>query len=108
MANSTGHARFVGSAHGVVHQGCDVVQWPGEARLYHLVPPLRGYTTVVASTLPNAVHVAARGGVERGIETFLWGVRGEDLQVDFDIELPGSGWGNTLVDALAEAGYVPV
>ena len=63
-------------------------------------------STVVASTLERAPRIAASGGAEYGVETFLWGVTGEDLQRGFDAdELPGSGWGNTLADALAEAGY---
>ncbi len=103
----TAQARLVGSAVGMVHDGEHVVEWQGEANLYHLDPPLRGFTVVVASTLPSAPRVAAAGGIERGVETFLLGVVGEDLQLDSD-ELPGSGWGNTLVDAFAEAGYTLV
>ncbi|MBJ7321366.1 MAG: hypothetical protein JHC70_03375 [Rhodococcus sp.] len=103
----TAQARFVGSAVGVVRDGECVVEWQGEANLYHLDPPLRGFTVVVASTLASAPRVAAAGGIERGVETFLLGVVGEDLQLDSD-ELPGSGWGNTLADAFAEAGYTLV
>lgn len=103
---NTGIARMVGSAHGVVHEGDRVVTWFGQADLYHLDPPLCGYTVVVASTLPTAPPIAARGREERGVETFLFGVTGEDLQCDrAEGELPGSGWGNTVGDALAEAGY---
>jgi hypothetical protein len=106
MNDTLGSARFVGSAVGVVHDGPQVVEWLGEAGLYVLDPPLRGYRTIVASTLARAPRIAAAGGVEYGVETFLWGVTGEDLQRGSDAdELPGSGWGNTLADALAEAGY---
>ena len=106
MNDIMGSARFVGSAAGVVHDGQQVVEWFGDAGLYVLDPPLRGYRTVVASTLERAPRIAASGGAEYGVETFLWGVTGEDLQRGFDAdELPGSGWGNTLADALAEAGY---
>lgn len=36
----------------------------------------------------------------------LLGVTGEDMQCDpYQEELPGSGWGNTASEALAEAGY---
>lgn len=102
-------ARLVGSAAGVVHDGAQVVEWFGEADLYVLDPPLRGYRTIVASTLAHAPRVAASGGAEYGVETFLWGVTGEDLQRGWDAdELPGSGWGNTVVDALADAGYALV
>ncbi|SUA31663.1 Uncharacterised protein [Mycolicibacterium fortuitum] len=103
---NTGIARLAGSAVGVVHEGDSIVTWFGQADLYVLDPPLRGYTVVVASTLPNAPRVSARGGQERGVETFLLGVTGEDMQCDpYQEELPGSGWGNTASEALAEAGY---
>lgn len=106
MNDTMGSARFVGPAAGVVHDGQQVVEWFGDAGLYVLDPPLRGYRTVVASTLERAPRIAASGGAEYGVETFLWGVTGEDFQRGFDAdELPGSGWGNTLADALAEAGY---
>lgn len=107
--NTLGSARFVGPAAGLVHDGRQVVEWFGEAGLYVLDPPLHGYRTIVASTLDHAPRIAARGGAEYGVETFLWGVTGEDLQRGEEAdELPGSGWGNTLADALAEAGYALV
>lgn len=106
MSDTRGSARFVGPAAGVVHDGHRVVEWFGDAGLYVLDPPLRGYGTVVASALDRAPRIAATGGPEYGVETFLWGVTGGDLHRGFDAEeLPGSGWGNTLADALAEAGY---
>ncbi len=68
---------------------------------------LCGYIVVVASTLSDAPRVTARGGAaERGVETFLYGLRKEDLQIDPEWdELPGSGWGKTVADAFSEAGY---
>jgi hypothetical protein len=106
---TTAQARFIGSAEGVVHEGNQVIEWFGDANLYQLDPPLRGYTVVVASTMPDAPRLSAAGRTERGVETFLWGVLGEDLQRDPDAEeLPGSGWGNTLADAFDEAGYTLV
>jgi hypothetical protein len=102
-------ARFVGSGIGMVHDGDDVAVWFGDADLYHLNPPLRGYTVVVVSTIADAPRVRARGGVERGIESFIYGVTGEDLQIDPEHdELPGSAWGSTAAQALAEAGYALV
>lgn len=57
----------------------------------------------------RAPRVAARGGAEYGVETFLWGVTGEDLRRGEEAdELSGSGWGNTLADALTEVGYALV
>ena len=102
----TGIARFVGSAAGVVHEGDRVINWMGEAELFHLSPPLNGFSTVVASTVAHAVSVRADGGVDVGGETFLFGLTGEGLQIDPEwSELPGSAWGATAATALADAGY---
>jgi hypothetical protein len=100
-----GTARLVGSAeHGVVRNGVTPVAWNGHAHLYELTPPLRGFSTVVASTLDDAPRIAAGGGVQRGVETFLLAVT-DGLQLADADELPGSGWGNTAEAAFAEAGY---
>lgn len=57
----------------------------------------------------SAPRIAARGGAEYGVETFLCGVTGEDLRRGEEaVELSGSGWGNTLADALTEVGYALV
>jgi hypothetical protein len=104
MTTTTGTARYVGSGHDVVHEGARVVKWFGDAALYHVDPPLAGYTVVVASRLERAPRIAANGRPEFGVETFLFGVTDEDLQRSED-ELPGSGWGNDVADAFAEAGY---
>lgn len=106
MGDILGSARFIGPAAGVVYDGQQVVEWIGDAGLYVLDPPLRGYHAVVAFTLAHAPRIATRGGAEYGVETYLWGVTGEDRRRDLDgDELPGSGWGNTLAAAFAEAGY---
>lgn len=100
-----GTARLVGSAaHGVVRDGVTPVAWNGHAHLYEVTPPLRGFSNVVASTLDNAPRIAARGGVQHGVETFLWAVT-DGLQLAAADELPGSGWGNTAEEAFAQAGY---
>lgn len=106
-ATATGTARFVGTGIGVVHEGDRVVEWFGDARLFQLDPPLRGYSVVVASTLPDGRRLTARGnGVEVGVETLMFGVTQEDLQIDPEwTDLPGGGWGSTPEEALAEAGY---
>lgn len=102
----TGTARYAGSGVGFVHDGDDAAVWFGDADLYHLDPPLRGYAVVVVSTIPDAPHLSARGATLRGVESFIYGVLGEDLQIDPEHdELPGSAWGSTAVQALAEAGY---
>lgn len=106
ITTTPGVARFVGSAAGVVRKGGTIVEWLGEAQLYHLSPPLKGYSVVVASTVADAPRLSLGGnGFEVGMETFLLGVIGEDLRLADRDELPGSGWGNSPVAALAEAGY---
>jgi hypothetical protein len=122
-----GTAQFIRSADDAVRDGDTPIEWYGEVGVYRLDPPLNGYEWVVASTIPNAPHVTSRGTVEHGVETFIYGVipteailmdfkggsefsrleedaRGSFLRMNDD-ELPGSGWGNTVEDAFAEAGY---
>jgi len=101
--HQAGVARLRGSAMGIVHDGDRIVDWTGKADLYELDPPLNGHHLVVASTVDHVPAVQSRGTVW-GIETFLFGVSGADLQANWD-ELPGSAWGSTAVDALAGAGY---
>ncbi len=98
-----GIARLVGSARGLAHDGDRVVDWTGNADLYELDPPLNGHALAVASTVDHVPAVKARGTVW-GVETYLFGVTGTDLQVDWE-ELPGSAWGATAEEALAGAGY---
>lgn len=96
-------ARLLGSAQHVVHDGDRAVDWTGKAELYQLDPPLNGFDVVVASTVDHVPAVKSRG-TEWGIETYLFGVRGDDLQVDWD-ELPGSAWGADARAAFGNAGY---
>lgn len=103
VERQAGIARLIGSAKGITHEGDRVVSWMGQADLYELAPPLNGYTMAVASTVDRVPAVQARG-TEWNIETFLFGVTGERLEVDWD-ELPGSAWGATAIEALRAAGY---
>lgn len=102
----TGRARHLGPADGLVHNKADntVRAWFGKADLYLLAPPLRGYTTVVVTTIENAPHIQASGAPTFGVETLIFGVEGEGLL--FDPDDVGGGWGiATHAQALAEAGY---
>ncbi len=97
----TGVARLAGSAHGVVRDGEQAVAWTGEASLFHLQPALGGFDMVAVST--TAVpRVRFDGSIERGVETLIFGVRGD--QIDW-ADLPGGGFNTTAAEALAEAGY---
>lgn len=98
----TGIARFAGSAHGAVCEGDQAVDWTGEASLFHLEPALAGFDTVAVSTAFGVPRVRCDGTVERGFETLIFGVRGE--QIDWT-DLPGGGFNTTVAEALAEAGY---
>ncbi len=100
----TGTARFVGSAKGAVHDGDAVVDWTGEASLIHLEPALRGFSVVAVSTAMQVPRIRFDGSREFGFETLIFGVRGEDLQIDWS-DLPGGGFNSTVAEALAEAGY---
>lgn len=99
----TGTARLVGSAQGAVHDGDAVVDWTGEASLVHLEPALGGYSVVAVSTV-EVPRIRFDGSREFGVETLIFGVRGEDLQIDWS-DLPGGGFNTTAAEALAEAGY---
>lgn len=102
----TGRARHLGPADGLVHNRDDntVREWFGKADLYLLTPALRGYTTVVVTTIGNAPHIQASGAPAFGVETLIFGVEGESLL--FDSDDVGGGWGiATHAQALAEAGY---
>ncbi len=104
VEHQVGIARLIGTAKGITHEGDRVVDWMGQADLYELDPPLNGHTMAVASTVDHVPSVRARGGTEWNVETFLFGVSGEKLEVDWD-ELPGSAWGATATEALSSAGY---
>jgi len=99
----TGTARFVGSAKGAVHDGDAVVDWTGEASLVHLEPALGGFSVVAVSTA-DVPRIRFDGSREFGFETLIFGVRGEDLQVDWS-DLPGGGFNTSVAEALAQAGY---
>lgn len=102
----TGRARHLGPADGLVHNRADntVREWFGKADLYLLNPALRGYTTVVVTTIGNAPHIQASGAPAFGVETLIFGVDGEGLL--FNPDDIGGGWGiATHTQALAEAGY---
>lgn len=104
-STATGTARLVGKVEGTLYLGGDKpLEFHGAADLYFVQPPLRGHSLVVASTVPDAVHLGV-DGPQTGVETFLFGVIGDGSALHED-ELPGSGWGNTVDDAFAEAGYV--
>jgi hypothetical protein len=100
----TGIARFVGSAKGAVHDGEAVVDWTGEASLVHLEPALGGFSVVAVSTAFDVPRIRFDGSREFGFETLIFGVRGEDLQVDWS-DLPGGGFNTSVAEALAQAGY---
>ena len=102
----TGRARHLGPADGLVHNKADktIRPWYGKADLYLLTPALRGYTTVVVSTIDDAAHIQASGAPAFGVETLIFGLEGESLL--FDCDDIGGGWGIvTHAEALAEAGY---
>lgn len=104
---STGVAQLLGPAEDRVHNKTDnsVRAWYGQADLYRLTPPLRGYDTVVISTINDAVHIEANGAPSYGVETLIWGLEGNDLLFDGAEDI-GGGWGTaTAAEALAEAGY---
>ena len=98
---ATGVARPAGSAKGAVRDGEQAVAWTGEATLFHLQPALGGFDTVVVSTC-DVPRVRFNGTIERGSETLIFGVRGD--QIDWS-DLPGGGFNTTAAEALAEAGY---
>ena len=105
MSTSTvaaGTARVVGTAKGVVRAGDQLVDWTGEATLVKVTPPLAGYDTVAVSTAFHVPRIRFDGSVERGFETLIFGVRGD--QIDW-ADLPGGGFNTTVAEALAEAGY---
>lgn len=104
-ATPRGTATPLGDAHGKVTDVQGFVDWLGDAVLYAMEPPLCGFPRVVASTMPDAPRVRFSGGVEYGVETFLYGVSNDNIIAEDREELPGSGWGNTAQQALAEAGY---
>lgn len=106
-APALGTARCVGSAKGVVHDGDAVVDWTGEATLMRVEPALHGYTVVAVSTARQVPRIRFDGSREVGVETLIFGVHGEDLQIDWS-ELPGGGFNTTAAEALAEAGYTLV
>lgn len=107
MPDSTGSARHLGPAEGHVRRKADntvISPWHGKADLYQVTPPLRGYTTVLVSTVDEAVRIQASGAPEFGVETLIFGTEGEDLL--FDSHDIAGGWGSVNhADALAEAGY---
>jgi hypothetical protein len=97
---STGRARHLGSAHGLVHcTDKTVVQWSGDAELYLLTPPLRGYTVVVVANNHNAPWAD-----ELGRYTDIFGLRGEGLILEWD-DVGGGAGVPTIAAALAGAGY---
>ena len=97
----TGVARFAGSAKGAVRDGERLVAWTGEASLFRLEPALGGFDMVAVSTT-DVPRVRFDGSIERGFETLIFGVRGD--QIDW-ADLPGGGFNTTAAEALAEAGY---
>ncbi len=103
----TGRARHLGPADGLVHNKADntvISTWFGRADLYLLTPALRGYTTVLVTTIADAAHIQASGAPAFGVETLIFGLEGEGLL--FDSDDLGGGWGiATHAQALAEAGY---
>lgn len=107
MTDSTGSARHLGPAEGRVRQKADpnvIIPWYGKADLYQLTPAFLGYTTVLVTTVNNAVHIQASGASEFGVETLIFGLEGEDLL--FDSHDIAGGWGiATHADALTDAGY---
>lgn len=107
MTDSTGSARHLGPADGRVRAKADntvINPWYGKADLYQLTPALHGYTTVLVTTVDDAVHIQASGAPEFGVETLIFGLEGEELL--FDSHDIAGGWGiANHADALAEAGY---
>jgi len=104
-STTPGTASLVGKVEGTLYLGGQTpMEFHGEANLYFVQPPLRGHSLVVASTVASAVHLGVAGR-ELGVETFLFGVIGDGSALHED-ELPGSGWGNSVDDAFAQAGYV--
>ena len=99
---ATGVARPAGSAKGAVRDGEQAVAWTGEATMFHLQPALGGFDTVAVSTAFEVPRVRFNGTIERGFETLIFGVRGD--QIDWS-DLPGGGFNTTAAEALAEAGY---
>jgi hypothetical protein len=102
----TGRARHLGPAAGLVRNKADNSTFCpyGKADLYQLTPPLRGYTTVMVTTIGSAPHLHANGQTEVDVETLIFGLEGDDLI--FDSDDVGGGWGiATHADALTDAGY---
>jgi len=97
----TGRARYLGPADGLVHHKDDKtpVTWTGQAELYLLNPPLRGYTTVVVASNDNSDHPPAFG-----VETNIYGLEGEGLLLEWDDVGGGRGIA-TIADALTDSGY---
>ncbi len=106
---ASGTAKLIGDARGRVHSGTATFEFNGAAELYECTPPLFGYTTVAASTISAAPHLTSSPdmSVEFGVETYIFGLDGDDLQINHD-ELANSGWGETAESAFAAVGYVIV
>ena len=83
--------------------------WLAEAGLaIEMSGGARGYRATLVGAPDIQIQYLSAGAIAGALDAgeVHMGVTGEDLQRGFDAdELPGSGWGNTLADALAEAGY---
>ncbi|MBN3459743.1 hypothetical protein A5731_18585 [Mycolicibacterium conceptionense] len=98
---ATGRARHLGDARNLVHRKSDgtVVDFFGQADLYLLTPPLRGYTTVVVSSTDRSGQQT-----DFGPETLIFGLEGEGLLYDAD-DVGGGRGILTATEALEDAGY---
>ncbi|MEN4460917.1 hypothetical protein VXE65_02670 [Mycolicibacterium conceptionense] len=98
---STGRARHLGDARGLVHRKSDgtIVDFFGPADLYLLTPALRGYTTVVVSSTDRSGQQ-----VDFGPETLIFGLEGEGLLYEAD-DVGGGRGITTAAQALTDAGY---